>query len=332
MSKLALVTGGTGMVGNCIARSLLSRGHRVRALVRNLDKGKRLLPEGCELVAGDVTDPATLGPAVAGSEWVFHAAGFPEQWMQDNGTFDRINAGGTENMVSAAKAAGVKRFVFTSTIDVFTWRSGATYDESEIDPAPKGTYYERSKQKADKVVADAVAAGFDAVFLHPSAVYGPAPSDSPGVNELIVKLWDNKAPGLMPGGFPVVFSQDAGEGHVLAAERGKPGDRFILSDRYLTLVEIAKLILDRLGLERKPPRVLPLWLCQTVAAMGAAKARVFGSPPLIPKGQLSFLQVDSYPTAKRATAELGLAFTPVEDGIAKTIAYLRETGKLAPRS
>src|SRR6188768_1970210 len=105
--KTALVTGGTGMVGNCIAQALLAKGHRVRALVRSLDKGKRLLPEGCELVVGDITAPETLDTAVAGCDWVFHAAGFPEQWMKDNATFDRINAGGTENMLAAAKRAGV---------------------------------------------------------------------------------------------------------------------------------------------------------------------------------------------------------------------------------
>jgi dihydroflavonol-4-reductase len=328
----ALVTGGTGMVGNSIAQSLLARGHRVRALVRSLDKGTRLLPAGCELVQGDVTAPDTLAAAVAGCDWVFHAAGFPEQWMKDNSTFDRINAGGTANMIAAARAANVKRFMFTSTIDVFTWRSGETYDESEIDPNPKGTHYERSKQAADRVVADAVAAGMDAVFLHPSAVYGTAPSDSPGVNDLIMKLWNNQAPGLMPGGFPVVFARDAGEAHVLAAEKAKPGARFILSERYYTLVDLAREALAKLGLDRKPPRVLPRWVCSVVANLGAAKGAITGRPPLIPKGQLAFLQVDSFPTSKRATAELGIEFTTLSTGLERTIAWMRETGKLAPRS
>jgi dihydroflavonol-4-reductase len=321
----ALVTGGTGMVGNCIAQSLLARNHEVRALVRSLDKGKRLLPAGCALVEGDVTKPETLGAAVDGCDWVFHAAGFPEQWMKDNATFDRINAGGTQNMIDAARAAKVKRFALTSTIDVFTWRPGETYDESELDPDPKGTYYERSKQRADKIVADS---GLDVVFLHPSAVYGTAPSDSPGVNELMIRLANNKAPGLLPGGFPVVFAPDVGEGHVLAMEKAKTGARFILSERYFTLKELATHMLRALGIDRKPPRVLPRWLCSIVANLGAARAAIAGGPPLIPKGQLAFLQVDSYPTAKRATAELGLQFTPLEDGLARTVAYLRERGQL----
>ncbi|MEO8699042.1 MAG: NAD-dependent epimerase/dehydratase family protein [Kofleriaceae bacterium] len=328
MTRTVLVTGGTGMVGDAIATALLAKNYRVRALVRSLAKGKRLLPAGCELVEGDVTVPATLAPAIAGCEWVFHAAGFPEQWMKDAHAFDRINAGGTENMIAAARTAGVTRFVLTSTIDVFIWRSGETYDESELDPAPKGTPYERSKQRADKLVADS---GLDAVFLHPSAVYGPAPSDSPGVNDLIVKLANAKVPGLLPGGFPVVYAPDAGAGHVLAAERGKAGARYILSDRYYTLAELAKAALEALGIDRKPPRVLPLWLARVVSTLGEAKGSLTGGAPLIPKGQLKFLQVDSYPTAKRASAELGLAFTPLATGLAKTIDWLRAAGTLGSR-
>ncbi|MDQ3340712.1 MAG: NAD-dependent epimerase/dehydratase family protein [Myxococcota bacterium] len=324
--KTALVTGGTGMVGNCIAQALLARGHRVRALVRSLDKGKRLLPEGCDLVQGDITAPETLDAAVTGCDWVFHAAGFPEQWMKDNAAFDRINAGGTENMLSAAKKAGVSRFMFTSTIDVFTWKSGETYDESEIDPNPKNTHYERSKQRADKLVAES---GLDAVFLHPAAVYGTGPSDSPGVNDLIVRLANNKAPGLLPGGFPVVFAPDVGEAHVRAAERARTGARYILSDRYYTLAELAKQSLDALGIDRKPPRVLPRWLCSVMANVGAGVSAITGSAPLVPKGQLAFLQVDSYPSAKRASQELELAFTSLDEGLEKTIEYLRATNKLA---
>jgi len=315
------------MVGHFIVKSLLRRGHRVRALVRSLEKGRRLLPD-CELVEGDVTAPATLSAAVAGCTWVFHAAGFPEQWMKDASTFDRINAEGTANMVAAARAASVKRFIFTSTIDVFTWRPGANYDESEIDPSPKNTHYERSKQRADQIVSDAVATGLDAVFLHPSAVYGPAPSDSPGVNELIVRLAHDKAPALLPGGFPVVFGPDAGEGHVLAAERAKPGARYILSERYYSLTDQARAMLAALGIDRKLPRVLPLWLASMVSTVGQGIAGLTGKPPLIPKGQLTFLQVDSYPVSARATAELDLAFTPFADGLAKTIEWLRATERL----
>jgi nucleoside-diphosphate-sugar epimerase len=296
-AKLVLVTGGTGMVGSCIIQSLLSRGHRVRALVRSPDKGRALLPAACTLVQGDVTAPETLPAAVADCAWVFHAAGF-------------------------------QRFIFTSTIDVFRWRPGQTYDESELDPSPKATSYERSKQRADQLVADAVSSGLDAVFLHPSAVYGPAPSDSPGVNDLLLKLSHDKVPALLPGGFPVVFAPDVGEAHVLAASHAAPGARYILSERYYPLTDLAREMLSALGLTRKVPRVIPLWLARTISTLGELKAKLTSSPPLMPKGQLSFLQVDSYPSAQRATTDLGLSFTSLSAGLAQTVAWLRSTGKL----
>ena len=330
--RLVLVTGGTGMVGYCIVQALLGKGYRVRALVRSPDKGKALLPAACELVQGDVTAPETLGPAAAGCEWVFHAAGFPEQWMRDPSTFDRINAEGTANMIAAARAAGARRFVLTSTIDVFRWRRGETYDESELDPEPKHTPYERSKQRADRIVAEAAAEGLDAVFLHPAGVYGPAPSDSPGTNGLLLKLWRGEVPALLPGGYPVVFGPDVGEGHVRAAERAAPGARFILSERYHPLTELAREMLAALGRKRRVPRVIPLWLASTISTLGELKGKLVGSPPLMPRGQLQFLQVGAYPSARRAAEELELSFTPLGEGLARTVAWLRETGKLPPRA
>lgn len=328
--RLVPVTGGTGMVGACIVQALLARGHRVRALVRSPDKGKALLPAVCELVRGDVTAPETLGAAADGCEWVFHAAGFPEQWMRDPATFDRINAAGTANMVAAARAAGAKRFVLTSTIDVFRWREGETYDEAELDPEPKRTPYERSKQRADRIVAEAVAGGLDAVFLHPSGVYGPAASDSPGTNDLMLKLWHGKVPALLPGGYPVVFGPDVGEGHVRAAEQAAPGARFILSERYYPLTDLAREMLAALGMQRAVPRVIPLWLASTISAMGELKGKLTGRPPLMPRGQLQFLQVGAYPSAGRAAEELELPFTPLAEGLARTVEWLRATGKLPP--
>jgi len=146
----------------------------------------------------------------------------------------------------------------------------------------------------------------------------------------MVKLARGKLPALLPGGYPVVFAPDVGLGHVLAAERAATGARFILSERYYSLTELARAMLDALGQERAVPRVVPLWIARVVSAVGELKGKLFGRAPLMPRGQLSFLQVDSYPSAQRATAELGLTFTPLAEGLARTVAWLRSTGKLPP--
>ena len=323
--KKALVTGATGMVGFNIVKSLLKRGHKVTALVRDPAKGKRLLPKECELIQGDICAPETLGPAMADCDWVFHAAGFPEQWMKNNDTFQKINVEGTAHMIDAALNAGVERFILTSTIDVFEGRSGKEYDETIIDPRPKGTYYERSKQDADRLVVEAMTQrGLPAVFLHPSGVFGPGPTESPGTNDLMRKLRDNEIPVLLPGGMPVVYGPDVGEGHVLAAEKAQVGDRFILSDRYFTLEQLSSTVLQAIDPNRKTPTVMPLFVAQTISVIGEFFAKVTGKPPLIPAGQLHFSQWQAIPLNRKARGTLGWMPTPFETALSETLRYLEQ--------
>ena len=238
MSRV-LITGATGTVGYPIARDLVARGDEVRALVRDIDRARKLVPEGVEPVLGDVADRASIDRAVADCELVFHAAGLPEQWRLDTDDFQRVNVDGTRNLAEAALAAGARRFVYTSTIDVFRWTPGRPFDESVIDPDPRPTFYERSKQEADRLVVGIAGRGLDTVFLHPAAVYGPVPALFTGANDFLVRLATGKIPMLLPGGMPVVYSEDVGRAHIEAADRAAAGSRFIVADRYLTLAEMA---------------------------------------------------------------------------------------------
>jgi dihydroflavonol-4-reductase len=330
---LALVTGATGNVGNAIVRALLAEGRRVRALVRDPERARGLLPAGCDLVRGDVTEPATLAPAVHGVEAVFHAAGLPEQWLPDPGTFERVNAGGTANVLAAARGAGVGRFVYTSTIDVFAWRPGVPFDESVLDPAPKHTPYERSKQAADRLVQGAVDHGFPAVFLHPSAVYGTSPSSSPGVNDLMKRLVAGEVPLLLPGTMPIVFADDVARGHLLA-ERAERGSRFILSESVWRLPDLAREIAhaarEVLAVDVRLPGVLPVWVARAVSAVTEAVAKVTGRPPLLPAGQLEFLLSGATPVGERARTRLGWRPVAADEGLRATLRWLCDRGEIAP--
>ncbi len=322
MSATTLLTGGTGIVGNAIATELVRRGRTVRALVRSLERGRALLPSPCELVQGDVTDAESVRRAVAGCEVVYHAAGLPEQWFADAGVFERVNVGGTRIVADAAHAAGVARFVYTSTIDVFACIAGVPFDEGTIAVTPKPTAYERSKQDADRYVSALVARGFPAVFLHPSAVYGPVPASSPGLNGLIADLVRGKIPMLLAGGMPLVYAPDVAVGHV-AAEAQPPGSRFILSESYWQLVGIARAVAERTGAQ--VPRVLPRMVAHAVSLAGDAVSRLTGRAPLIPRGQLEFLESHMRPDAARAKRELGWTPTPFRDALPATLEFvLRE--------
>lgn len=328
-----LVTGATGNVGNAIARALIAQGRTVRALVRDPARARPLLPEACTLVRGDVTDAASVAAALADVDSVFHAAGLPEQWLPDPDTFTRVNVGGTRTMLEASRDAGVARFVYTSTIDVFAWRPGEPFDESVLDPAPKHTYYERSKQEADRLVQDAVAQGFPAVFLHPSAVYGTSPTTSPGVNDLLCRLVRGEIPLLLPGTMPVVFADDVARGH-LAAEHAAPGSRFILSESVWPLTELASRMAaaarEVLGAEVSLPRALPEWVARGVSLVTEGLSKITGSPPLLPAGQLEFLLSGAHPVSDRARADLGWQPVALADGLRATLAWLVERHVLEP--
>lgn len=322
-----MVTGATGLIGFNIARQLLNAGHQVRILARSPEKAAKLFGDKVEVLRGDVTEPSSLAPAAAGCEIVFHAAGFPEQWMKDPAIFQQVNVGGTKNVLEACKAASVRRVVYTSTIDVFAAKAGEVYNESILDPEPKGTFYERSKQDADKLAAGFQKSGMDIVFIHPSGLYGPGPSGSPGMNQIVIDLKKGKIPMLLPGGLPVVFSEDVARGHILAAQKAKSGDRFILSESYQTLTDVARVICGQLGIKKLPP-AMPLWMGRAISAAGEALSSLTGKPPLIPKGQLHFLQWQAIPDGSRAMRELGWEPVKFEEGIRRTIAHLRESGAL----
>lgn len=252
-----LVTGATGLIGHSIVTALRVRGRPVRALVRDVARARALLPDDVETVRGDVTDRASLDDAARGCEFIYHAAGLPEQWLPDPHTFHRVNVDGTRNIIDAARAHAVGSLIYTSTIDVFEGMSGQRYDESRIDPLPKGTHYERSKQVADRLVIDATGTGpasLRTALLHPAGAYGPGPAGSRGLNDFFQDLRDGKIPMLLPGGMPVVYAPDVGEGHVLAADAARPGDRFILSGGYHTLSELAEETLRALAELRHTPR------------------------------------------------------------------------------
>lgn len=326
--KTTLVTGATGLVGNNIVSQLVERQRKVRALVRDIDKAKGLLPSDVELVAGDITDRASLDRAVEGCEVVYHGAGLPEQWLPSDTTFEEVNTRGTANVCDAALGAGVSKLVYSSTIDTFVFpEPGASFDESELDPNPKATAYERSKQEADRIVVATEARGLDTVYLHPSGLFGPGPATSPGTNQLIADLANGKVPMLLPGGSPVVFSPDVALGHILAEERAISGSRFILSESYQSLQDIARAVRAATGNAKIPP-TMPLFVASMVANLGEWVSSLTGKPPLLPKGQLVFLQYEARPLAERAKRELGWQPTPFLTALDETLGFLRSEGRI----
>ena len=313
-----LVTGATGKVGYAIASALLSRGDQPRALVRDPTRAARILPAGVEPLPGDATDAASLTTAVRDCELVFNAMGMPEQWVKDERIFDRVNAHGSAALAAAARRAGVRRFVHTSTHDVFHAESGRSFDETTPADYPKGTAYERSKQHAEQLVL-AERDGMEVVILNPSGVYGPTPAATPsfenGIFEPVVR---KRLPALPPGGTGYAFVDGVAEGHLLAADKGRDGERYILADGYATFREIAETVKQVAGRGRVPP-VMPVPVARALAAAGEGVARIIRRPPLLPRGQLTYFLWQAHPDSSKAQRDLGWRRTSLADGVRRTL-------------
>lgn len=316
-----LVTGATGQVGHAIVRRLVERGEQVRALVRHVASAAALLPAEVEVLGGDVTVPRSLERALAGCELVFNAMGLPEQWLPDPALFERVNAQGTANLVRAARSAGAARLVHTSSVDVFEAQPGASFDEMCLAGGPKATPYERSKQHAEQL-AIAERGAVEVVIVNPSTVYGPSPSGSFGFDRsFFAPVVRGLLPVLPPGGAGVVFVEGLAEGHLLAAERGRDGERYILSDHHASFRELAEASVRIAGRGRVPP-TLPPPAARALAAANEAVARLVGRPPLLARGQLQYLLWNARPISAKAESELGWRTTPMHEGIRRSLEAL----------
>jgi dihydroflavonol-4-reductase len=313
-----LVTGATGKVGNAIASALLDRGEAVRALVRDPKGAASVLPAGIEPIRGDVTDAESLATATEDCELVFNSMGMPEQWVKDESIFDQVNAIGSQQVAIAAKRSGVRRFIHTSTHDVFHADTGDRFDETMLADYPKGTAYERSKQHAEELVL-AERDGMEVVILNPSGVYGPTPSPTPSFeNGLFEPVVRKRLPAVPPGGTGYAFVEGVAAGHLLAAEKGIDGERYILADGYASFRDLAETVKRVAGRGRIPP-TMPIPVAKAIASVGAGVSRVIRRPPLLPKGQLIYFLWQGRPDSTKAQRELGWRPTPLEEGVRSTL-------------
>jgi dihydroflavonol-4-reductase len=322
-----LVTGATGKIGHAVALRLAERGDDVVALVRSPAKAREALPAGVELAGGDVTEPESVRRAMEGVDGVFNCMGLFEQWFADPGIFERVNAEGARTVIAAARDAGVKRAVHTSTFDVFHADVGGTVSEAAVADYSKGTAYERSKQHAEELVLAEGEHGIEVVIVNPSSVYGPGPWQGAGLDRAFRDAIRRRLPGVPPGGMTLVHANDVAAAQLAAFERGTPGERYILADGYATMRELLSVAVSAAGRGWVPP-TMPVPLARGLAAAGEAVSRVIRRPPLLGAGQLTFLLWQARADSSRARTELGIDFTPWEQGIRDTVRWMIDSGRV----
>jgi dihydroflavonol-4-reductase len=275
-----LVTGGTGFIGLPLVRELLARGDQVTLLVRDVERAKRIVVRELEtgrlqLLPGDVLDPGSVVRAMSGVSIVFHLAGMISYKNADRRKVWRVNVEGTRNVVEAALAAGVSKFIHTSSIVAvgLSWDPKVILDESaSYDAAGLRLEYFDAKHEAEAVVLAAVKRGLNAVIVNPGTVAGDPDYAGPSGNvSAAVKMMVN-SPVLLPGGNAWVDVRDVVGGHLLALEKGRVGERYILAVENITNAEIA----IRLSKGRYKPRIrLPSWLLRLVKTQLATRVSGF---------------------------------------------------------
>jgi dihydroflavonol-4-reductase len=320
---LTLVTGATGFLGWHVARALTERGHRVRALCRAASLTREL---DVERVTGDLRDSDSLARAVEGCELVFHVAADYRLWTKDPCELYASNVDGTRNVLEAAARAGVERVVYTSTVGCIGLPAGRNGDENTpVSIADMAGHYKRSKWFAEQVALEKARAGLPVVIVNPTAPVGDHDWKPTPTGKIIVDFLRDKLPAFVDTGLNLVDARDIAAGHLLAAEKGRVGERYILGCENLTLEQI----LGRLSaLSGKPaPAIkIPHAIAYAAGVITTAAAKLTGKPPLAPLEGVKMARKKMFVTNAKAVRELGFAPGPVEGALSRAIEWFRANG------
>jgi dihydroflavonol-4-reductase len=322
-----LVTGGTGFVGAHVVRALLARGASVRCLVRRGSRRDNLAGLAVELAEGDLTDPASLARAASGISTVYHCAADYRLWSSDPSELRRANVEGTENVLAAAAEAGVSRVVHTSSVGALALtRNGSPADEAT--PVRRESvigHYKRTKYDAERVAEAWAARGLPVVIVNPSTPVGELDIRPTPTGQMIVDFLGGRIPAYVDTGLNLVDVRDVAQGHLLAAARGRVGEKYILGHRNMTLKEILE-TLARLTGRPAPSLRLPHAVPLAAAAVATLAARVTGKPPRVSLESVRMSRYRMFFDGGKAVRELGMPQTPVEEALARAVAWFREKG------
>lgn len=318
------LTGGSGVVGRPLVRHLVEGGHQVQALARSAGSALTLERLGARPMSGDVLDRDSLLPLVAEADRVFHVAGVNEMCSKDPRHMDRVNIEGTRNVVSACRAAGVGRLIHTSSAATIGERAGTVGSETSPHRGSYLSRYERSKHLAEQALFDECG-DLDVVAVNPSSVQGPGRAS--GTGRLILDLLNGRLPVLVESRVSIVDIDDCARGHVLAAERGVPGERYLLSGASFGMAEVLDLLAEVTG-RRYRPRFVSGWLASAGAGAVELGARLAGRRPKVCREMVRVLRAGHDYDGSRATRELGLEYTPLRTTIRRTVDWFEEQGLL----
>lgn len=321
------VTGATGFIGASIVRELLKDGREVRALVRTGSDISNLSGLDVELWRGDLRDRAGLVAGLKGCDVLYHAAADYRLWTRNPSEMYRVNVDGTAAILEAALANGLSRVVYTSSVGTLGNPGNGTpgTEATPVTLADMVGHYKKSKFLAERTAEGFVERGLPLVIVNPSTPVGPLDIKPTPTGRIIVDFLNRKMPAYLDTGLNIIAVEDCARGHILAAERGRIGEKYILGSTNLTLREIFGLLARITGLQAPKVRLpyLPILLA---AYVNEGIARITGREPLIPLAGVQMAAKFMYFDSSKAVRELGLPQTSIEDALHRAVDWFRGNG------
>jgi dihydroflavonol-4-reductase len=329
--RLNLVTGGCGFIGRHLVEQLAARGERVRVLdLRPLDEA----PRGVEQIVGSITDPAVVARAADGCERIFHLAANPNLWAPDPKSFDAVNHQGTRRVLEAAQKAGVQRFVYTSTESILKSHRApkqsvrALIDESvRLTLADMPGPYCRSKFLAEEAAREAAAGGLPVVIVNPTMPIGPGDILLTPPSKMILGFLNGETPAYLDCEFNLVDARDVAAGQVLAADKGRVGERYILGNVNLSLGELLAELQRLTGLSMPRARI-PYGLALASALVSEGLSNITKKPPIAPLTGVRLARTSMAFDCSKARNELSWSCRSLEQSLRDAIDWMSGRGFL----
>jgi dihydroflavonol-4-reductase len=327
MRVTTLVTGATGFIGANVVRALLDAGVAVRVLTRHGSNTSNLTDLAVETAYGDVRDIASLRPALQGCDTLYHVAAHYSLWTPRPDDMYATNVQGTTNLLQVALELGIQKVVYTSSVATIGLPDDGTPGDETMQLAPAHAigHYKRSKILAEQAALRCCQQGLPVVIVNPAAPIGPWDIKPTPTGKIIVDFLRRKMPAYVDTGLNLVDVRDVAHGHLLAAQHGKIGERYILGCRNMTLREILTLAADCSGLPAPRWRV-PYGLAMTLGYACEGFAQLTRKPPLVPLAGVRMARRPMYFTAQKAVRELGLPQSSLEEAMCAAVHWFRTHG------
>ena len=327
------VTGGSGFIGANLIHELSARGHEVKALLRANSDRRGLAGANYEVVEGDVLDKALLERGLAGCDWCFHVAASYHLWLRDYAPMYSANVEGTRNVLNAAANAGCSRIVYTSTVGCIglpVERDGKVIPTDETafcSEAQMSNHYKRSKWQAEVAALELARAGKPIVIVNPSAPVGPRDVKPTPTGQIIVDFLNRKLPAFLDTGLNWVHVRDVAIGHILAAEKGRVSERYILgnAEGNWTLKQALGVLEEITGIPA-PKFQVPYAVAYAAALVDESISSITGRPPKAPIAGVRMAKYKMFFNPAKAIRELGLPQTPPRQALSDAVDWFRAHG------